>query len=111
MTPSHLNKKNDLRVAEFIHVEKNLYVIFTPLAIGVKETDIEYFFDVKTRLLKHSNGKFFNTVQKRNSKTDLSKDSFATHIVKANKKTIDFKGLKPSLDSIVKVIEHYETLK
>lgn len=111
LTPSHLDKMNDLRKSEFIHVAKNLYVVFTPLALGDKETDIEYFFDDKTRLLKHSNGKFFNTVKNRDSKTDLSKDAFATHIVKENKKDIDFNGLKPLLNSIVKVVDHYETIK
>jgi RNA-directed DNA polymerase len=111
LTPSHLDKNKDLRKSEFIHVVKNLYIVFTPLTPGDKETDIEYFFDDKARLLKHSSGKFFNTVQKRDSKTDLSKDAFATHIVKENKKIIDFKGLKPLLDSIVKVIDHYEKIK
>lgn len=111
LTPSHLDHKNDLRKAEFIRVFKNLYVIFTPLAHGDKETDIEYFFDQKTRLLKHSSGKFFNTVEARSSGKDLSKEAFASHIVKERKKDIDFNGLKPLLDSIVKVIEHYKNIK
>jgi RNA-directed DNA polymerase len=111
LTPSTLDKKNDLRKSEFIHVVKNLYVVFTPLTFSGKETDIEFFFDDKTRLLKHPNGMCFNTVKNRDSKTDLSKDAFAMHIVKENKKKIDFNGLKPLLDSIVKVIEHYETTK
>lgn len=109
--PATLDAKQDIRKSEFIHIVKNLYVIFTPLTNSGSETDIEYFFDEKTRLLKHSNGKCFNTVQNRNSKTDLSKDSFATHIVKEKKKDIDFMDFKPLLDSIVKVINHYDSLK
>ncbi|MDX7837040.1 hypothetical protein SJS85_16655 [Aeromonas caviae] len=106
-----MDKKKEIRKSEFIHVMGNLYVIFTPLGTSGEETDIEYFFDDKTRLMKHSNGKFFNTVEKRDTKNDLSKDAFATHIVKEKKKSIDFTGLKVLLDPIVKVIEHYENIK
>ncbi|MNQ96566.1 hypothetical protein D3C85_1121760 [compost metagenome] len=74
LTPSHLDKKSDIRKSEYIHVMNNLYVIFTPLGTAGEETDIEYFFDDKTRMMKHSNGKCFNTVQKRDSKNDLSKE-------------------------------------
>lgn len=111
LVPSHLNKKNDIRKSDYIHVMNNLYVIFTPLGAAGEETDIEYFFDDKTRMMKHSNGKCFNTIQKRDTKNDLSKDAFATHIVKEKKKSIDFTGLKVLLDPIVKVIEHYESIK
>lgn len=107
LIPSHLDKKDDIRKSEFIHIIKNLYVIFTP----GENTDIEFFFDDKTRMMKHSNGKFFNTVKDRNSTNDLSKEAFASHIVKEKKKSIDFNGLKPLLDPIVKVIQHYEKLK
>ena len=109
--PDGLDPKKDIRKATFLHITLNLYVIFTPLNSSGKETDIEYFFDRKTRLMKHSNGKCFNTVRKRNSRTDLSKDAFATHIVKAQKKRINFKKFKSLLDPITKVIEHYKTLK
>ncbi|EHV5552901.1 retron Ec67 family RNA-directed DNA polymerase/endonuclease [Vibrio vulnificus] len=111
LIPSTLDKKEDIRKSEFIHVIKNLYVVFTPLAKDGGETDIEYFFDDKTRLMKHPNGKCFNTVKNRDSKNDLSKDAFATHIVKENKTKIDFNGLKPLLDSVVKVINHYDSLR
>jgi 5S rRNA maturation endonuclease (ribonuclease M5) len=109
--PNGLDPKTDIRKTNFLHVIQNLYVIFTPLGKAGEETDIEYFFDDKTRLMQHSNGKCFNTVQKRDSKTDLSKDAFATHIVKKQKKMFDFKGLKPLLDPIVKAIEHYDSIK
>lgn len=110
LIPQGLDPKSDVRKAQFIHVTRNLYVIFTPLDPSGNSTDIEYFFDDKTRLMKYS-GKCFNTVKNRNGATDLSKDNFATHIVKAQKKGIDFNGLKPLLDSIVSVIKHYDTIK
>ncbi|MBJ7556952.1 retron Ec67 family RNA-directed DNA polymerase/endonuclease [Marinomonas spartinae] len=110
LVPQGLDPKTDVRKAQFIHVTRNLYVIFTPLDPSGNATDIEYFFDDKTRLMKYS-GKCFNTVKNRNGTTDLSKDNFATHIVKAQKKGVDFNGLKPLLDSIVSVIKHYDTIK
>ena len=61
--------------------------------------------------MQHSNGKCFNTVQNRDPKADLSKDAFATHIVKTQKSDIDFKGLKPLLNRIVMAIKHYDTVK
>jgi RNA-directed DNA polymerase len=110
LVPQGLDPKSDVRKAQFIHVTRNLYVIFTPLDPSGNATDIEYFFYDKTRLMKYS-GKCFNTVKNRNGTTDLSKDAFATHIVKAQKKRIDFNSLKPLLDSIVSVIKHYDTIK
>lgn len=108
--PSSLDKSNEIRKSEFIHVIKNLYVIFTPRGIKDEDTDIEHFFDRKTRMMKHVNGKCFNTIEKRDTKSDLSKDAFATYIIKERKKEIDFRSLKPLLDPIVKVIRHYESL-
>lgn len=100
--PTNLDPKSDIRKAKFIHVIKNLYIVFTPLSTSEKDTDIEYFFDSKTRLMQY-NGKCFNT--------GLSKEAFATHIIKAQKKSVNFNGLKPLLDSIVSVIKHYDTIK
>lgn len=109
--PSGLNPKTDVRKTEFIHIVNNLYVVFTPIGNAGEKTDIEYFFDNKTRMIPHSNGKFFNTVKKRDPKKDLSKEAFATHIVKEQKKAVDFNGLRPMLDSIVKVTKHYDSIK
>jgi RNA-directed DNA polymerase len=101
--------KNDFRKAEFIHVIHNLYVVLTPLGAGNRTTDIEYFFDDATRLKVH-NGKCFNTVDLRDDKNDLNKDSFANNIIKAQKSNISFDGLKPLLDRIVQAIEHYDSI-
>ncbi len=111
LIPSTLDKKEGIRNADFIHVVKNLYVVFTPLTQSGSYTDIEYFFDDKTRLMKHPNGKSFNTVQNRDPNLDLSKDAFATQIIKENKKQIDFNRLSPLLGTVVKVIDHYNSKK
>jgi len=103
-------KANDYPSAEYIHVIHNLYIVLTPLSPTGGNTDIEYFFDDETRLKQHS-GKCFNTVGKRNDKADLCKDAFAKHIIKAQKGSINFDGLKPLLDRIISAIQHYDSIK
>jgi len=111
LIPPQPDTPKAMHQCEFIHVVKNLYVIFTPLGTADCETDIEYFFDDAARLMKHPTGLCFNTVTNRDPKTDLSKDAFANHIVKAQKKKIKFDGFKPLLDRVVKVIDHYDRIK
>jgi len=103
-------KSDDYPSAEYIHVIHNLYIVLTPLNPTGGDTDIEYFFDDTTRLKQHR-GKCFNTVGKRNDKADLSKDSFAKHIIKAQKGSINFDGLKPLLNRIASAINHYDSIK
>lgn len=102
--------KDDYTNADFIHVTHNLYIVLTPLTTKGKDTDIEYFFDDPTRLKQHK-GKCFNTADKRDDKTDLSKEAFAKNIIKAQKDSINFDGFKPLLDRIVAVITHYDLFK
>jgi 5S rRNA maturation endonuclease (ribonuclease M5) len=109
--PAGLDPKADTRKTEFIHVFRNLYVVFTPLGSADSETDIEYFFDDATRLKQHPNGLCFNTVANRDPENDLSKDAFANHIIKAQKNDVNFDGFKPLLDRVVKVINHYDSIK
>lgn len=108
---SDLSISSDIRDADYIHVFENLYVMFTPRPNGIADTDIEYFFDDKTRLIKHPNGKCFNTVANRDEKNDLSKDAFANNIVKEHKSKIDFNGFNPLLDRMVQIITNYNKLK
>lgn len=103
-------KKDDYSNSEFIHVMHNLYIVLTPLNKKGKDTDIECLFDDATRLIKY-NGKYFNTIDKRDDKADLSKDAFAEHVVKAHKSSVDFTGLKPLLDRVAAAVTHYETIK
>lgn len=110
VSPISLDKSKDFRKAEYIHVFHNLYIVLTPLYANHDQTDIESLFDDAARLLKHD-GKCFNTIYKRDDKVDLSKVAFAKHVVKAQKKQINFSGLKPLLDRIVKAIDHYDTIK
>lgn len=108
--PTSLKLKDDIRKSDFIHIFHNLYLVLTPLGHSDCQTDIEYFFKDKDRL-RNYNGKCFNTIAKRDSDKDLSKDAFANHIVKAQKKEVDFSGLKPLLERVAQVIKHYDTIK
>lgn len=108
--PSKLKLGTDIREADFVHVFNNLYLVCTPLGANGGKTDIEYFFKDIDRLRKY-NGRCFNTVDKRDSVKDLNKESFATHIVKGQKKEIDFSGLKPLLERVSMAVKHYDTIK
>lgn len=108
--PSTLDIKTEFRKSEFIHVVNNLYIVLTPLSTTGEQTDIESLFDDATRL-KQYNGKCFNTVANRDEKTDLSKDSFANHIIKAQKSSINFDDFKPLLNRVVDAITHYDSIK
>lgn len=108
--PSKLDIKTDIRKADFLHVVSNLYIVLTPLGLKGEQTDIEYLFDDATRL-KQYNNKCFNTVAKRDKDNDLGKDSFANHIIKAQKGDINFDGLIPLLERVVRAMAHYDSIK
>lgn len=102
--PSHTNA--DIRNSDYVHLFHNLYLILTPLSAGDSSSDIELLFKDVDRLRVYK-GKSFNTASKRDKNKDLSKEAFATHIVSAHKKDIDFDSFKSLLDRVVSVIEHY----
>jgi len=103
-------KKKDFRNADFIHVLRNLYVVLTPLDATGNDTDIEDLFDSVTRNTVVS-GKTFNPKDDRDNDKEFGKEIFAKKVIQAQKKTINFDGLKPLLDRVVKAIEHYDTIK
>lgn len=103
-------KMEDIRSSEFVHIFDNLYLVLTPQVKGYKETDIEHFFKDLDRLRSYK-GKSFNTISERDPLNDLSKEAFSTHIVHAQKHNIDFSGFKSLLQRLVKVIEHYDSIK
>lgn len=101
-------EQDNYREADFIHVIHNLYIVLTPLDAG-NHTAVEDLFDDKTRNIQVS-GKSFNPSDKRDNTTEYSKEVFANKVVKANKDTIDFNGLRPLLDRIVKAVDHYSSI-
>lgn len=102
--------QEDIRKTEFIHIKKNLYLIFLPRGENDAETDIEYFYTATDRLREYK-GKCFNTISQRNAKTDLSKNVFAEKIVWENRDKIDFSGFEKILNRIEAVIKDYRSYK
>lgn len=103
-------KKHDFRKADFIHVLHNLYVVLTPLNTVCKDSNIEDLFDSTTRSTVVS-GKIFNPKDDRNNNKEYGKEVFAKKVIQAQRKTINFDGLRPLLDRVVKSIEHYDKIK
>lgn len=98
-------KKKDFRNADFIHVIHNLYIILTP----GKDTEVEDLFDSAARS-KVVSGKTFNPKDDRDNDKEYGKEVFAKKVIAAQKKTINFDGLKPLLDRVVMTIEHYSSI-
>ncbi|WP_018294908.1 retron Ec67 family RNA-directed DNA polymerase/endonuclease [Mariprofundus ferrooxydans] len=106
--PDFPNGKDDIKNGEFVHITSNLYLILTPLK-GNKDTMIENFFDKKTLSIK-VDGRSFDYSKEADSTTKYGKNTFATKVVLENKSSISFKGFKPILSRIEKVIKHYKAL-
>ena len=98
------------RQAEFIHVMHNLYIVLTLSSTNNGDTAVEDFFDTQTRAEKVGNKTFNPDDKKRDNKTEYGKEIFAKKVIHAQKNNIDFDGLKPILDRIVKAIEHYDSI-
>jgi RNA-directed DNA polymerase len=101
---------DNYKQAEFIHVIHNLYVVLTPLNNSGDDTAIEDLFDHQTRQIKVAE-KSFNPNKDINRSTEYGKEIFAQKVIQAQKNTINFNGFKPLLNRIVKVIEHYNSIK
>ncbi|WP_313302438.1 retron Ec67 family RNA-directed DNA polymerase/endonuclease [Diaphorobacter sp.] len=93
----------------FEHVAANLYLVPTPLSVGVTSSCIEDCFQPAT-LAKTLGGKTFNYKAKTLKPTEYGKAYFAEHVVQAEADTIDFSGFDQLLDSVKSVIAHYATL-
>jgi len=103
-------EKNAYRNADFIHVTHNLYVVLTPLDPTSENTAIEDLFDDATRKTEVS-GKSFNPNKEFDHTKEYGKEVFANKVIKAQKATINFDGLKSLLDRMVKAINHYDSVK
>ena len=102
-------KQKDFRNADFVHVIHNLYVVLTPLSPLSKETAIEDLFDSAAWNMIVS-GKKFNPKEDRDITKEYGKEIFAKKVVQAQKDKVNFDGLRPLLDRIVRAIEHYDTI-
>lgn len=91
----------------YYHVRDNLYVVPVPVSSGA-EGDMEDLFDKKTLELEYDQKKFDKKSDKDMPGT-YSKNTFANHVIRDNRATIDFSGFEPLLKSIRDVIADYAT--
>lgn len=93
--------------APFYKIFKNLYIVATPLIVGLKNTMIENFLDkaVTDRVV---NGKTFSWSNHYEKDKSYNKNFLAEFIVKKEKSSIKFDGFIPLLDRINAVIEDFE---
>ena len=103
-------KKGEYRLAEFIHIYKNFYLVLTPALSDGKHSAIEDLFDSSTRNRKVRN-KTFNPGDKIDKEKEYGKNIFANEVVKPNRNKIDFSGFRPLLDRIAACIDHHEKEK
>jgi RNA-directed DNA polymerase len=90
----------------YIHVHRNLYLIFTPLKESQTESQIEDLFDAST-LGEEIDGKTFNRYDEQATETTYGKAVFARKVVEEMASSINFGGFVPLLDRIAKVIESH----
>lgn len=106
--PEDIGNKN-FRESDFIHVNNNLYIVLTPL-LDRDETEMEDFFDNKTRQTVVSGKTFNKSNNKIDNKKEYGKEIFSKKVVLENKKSIDFSGFSTILRRIEKCIDHYKNI-
>ncbi|KQZ44682.1 retron Ec67 family RNA-directed DNA polymerase/endonuclease [Ensifer sp. Root558] len=93
--------------APFYHIERNLYVVAVPGKVGTTERIVEDLFDAKTKSMTW-NGKTVDLKQKRGhppGKGKMSKERFATKVIRDQRDNIDFSGFEPVLQAFSDIID------
>ena len=94
----------------FIHVCRNLYLIYVPTVDPKLDMTIEKLF-AKETLDTIINGKRFDPSSEAVTPQTYSKAVFARQVVEKQANTIDFSGFLPLLDRMTMVLsEHYRKL-
>ncbi|TAT84809.1 retron Ec67 family RNA-directed DNA polymerase/endonuclease [Rhizobium ruizarguesonis] len=91
----------------FYHIERNLFVVAVPGKVGNTERIVEDLFDAATKAMTWD-GKTVDLKQKRGqppAKGKMSKERFATKIVRDQRSKIDFSGFEPVLKAFSDIID------
>ncbi|MDH1899023.1 hypothetical protein [Aeromonas caviae] len=96
-----------IKDSSFVHVEKNLYIVFTPLIDG-RDSFMENLFSHETLNIE-VDGRKFSPQQEADTKNSYGKNTFATKVVSAKKHSIPFSGFEPLLTRMEEAIIHYRT--
>ncbi len=92
--------------APFYFLGENLYLVPTPRTTTDGDTMIEDFLPAKWRNEKLG-GKTLNLGKNLDKDKEYGKALFAEHVIKKNRKDVDFTGMKPILDRILAATEDY----
>ncbi|MER8556708.1 retron Ec67 family RNA-directed DNA polymerase/endonuclease [Mesorhizobium sp. M1217] len=103
----HVTKKKVDGTDSWHHLESNLYVIPIP-KVGGGDTPIEKLFEQGLLDQPYEGKKFEIKLKDTDGATHISKKTFASKVVAANKGSINFSGFEPVLNSIAEVIEDYK---
>ncbi|WP_439842012.1 retron Ec67 family RNA-directed DNA polymerase/endonuclease [Aeromonas taiwanensis] len=97
--------KEIIKNTSFIHVDKNLYIVLTPLIDG-QDSFMENLFSQATLNIE-VDGRKFSPQQEADTKTTYGKNTFATKVVSAKKHSISFSGFELLLTRMEEAINHY----
>ena len=93
----------------FYFLGDNLYVVPTPLGAAGASTMIEDFLPSKWRG-EELGGKSLNLGKNIDITKEYGKALFAEHVIKKNRKGVDFTAMRSILDRIVDVIDDYAAM-
>lgn len=108
---SYIKEKTNSKTAidgskPYYHIERNLFVVAVPGKVGTGERIVEDLFDSTTKAMTW-NGATVDLNQKRGhppAKGKMSKERFATKIVRDQREKIDFSGFEPVLKAFSDII-------
>ncbi|HHP0461915.1 TPA: retron Ec67 family RNA-directed DNA polymerase/endonuclease [Vibrio harveyi] len=102
------NFDKNIKKADFVHITDNLYAVLTPLKADGSDSMIEDFF-TNAVLERKVNGRTFDPKEeKKPADKFYNKNTFATQVIEADKKNINFDGFKAIFDRITLAINHFE---
>lgn len=102
-------KKKPSGKEPFIHIDKNLYIIPTPLGQAGQQTAIEDFFE-KEVLAVQLNGKSFSRDDDFDKSKFYGKAAFARDVVLKNREKINFQEFDSILSRISAVMQDYYSM-
>lgn len=91
----------------FYHIDRNLYVVAVPGKVAGGERVVEDLFDAATKTMTWG-GKTVDLNQRRGhppAKGKMSKERFATKVVRDQRDKIDFSGFEPVLKAFSDIID------
>ena len=90
---------------QYLYIFENLYLVKTPKIKGADSYMENFFLDKD--LNREIDGKKLDVNKKHGDNSSLSKEIFASQIIRPNSDKIDFSGFEPILQEISNSIDHF----